>query len=62
MGGNYRGIQKSIAEGAFISTWGTEGTGDGEFILPHGVAVASGGSGYVADSGNHRTQKFLPGS
>ena len=35
MGGNYRGIQKSIAEGAFISTWGTEGTGDGEFILLH---------------------------
>jgi len=62
MGGNYRGIQKSIAEGVCVNKWGGKGSGDGQFNGPLGVAVASDGSGYVADSGNHRGQKFLPGS
>ena len=32
--------------------------GDGQFTAPAGVAVASDGSVYVTDSGNHRIQKF----
>ena len=42
----------------FVSKWGTEGTGDGQFKNPRGVAVASDGSVYVADGNNHRIQKF----
>ena len=42
--------------------WGTQGDGDGEFENPRGVAVASDGSVYVADSWNDRIQKFLPGN
>jgi DNA-binding beta-propeller fold protein YncE len=42
----------------FTSQWGTEGTGDGQFNYPAGVAVASDGSVYVADEANHRIQKF----
>ena len=45
-----------IGEDAVI--WGTEGSGDGEFAFPRGVAVASDGSVYVADANNHRIQKF----
>ena len=42
----------------FVTKWGTEGAGDGEFYFPKGVAVASDGSVYVADTLNHRIQKF----
>jgi len=37
---------------------GTQGDGDGEFENPSGVTVASDGSVYVSDYGNHRIQKF----
>ncbi len=38
--------------------WGSWGSGDGQFISPAGVAVDSSGNVYVADTGNHRIQKF----
>ncbi|MCH2672707.1 MAG: hypothetical protein MK011_10600, partial [Dehalococcoidia bacterium] len=40
------------------SQWGTYGSGDGELNTPSGIAVASDGSVYVPDTGNHRIQKF----
>ncbi|WP_340820388.1 hypothetical protein [Methanolobus sp. WCC4] len=42
----------------FETKWGTAGTGDGEFDTTGGVVVDSEGYVYVADSGNHRIQKF----
>ncbi len=33
-------------------------TADGQFVCPTGVAVDSSGNVYVADTGNHRIQKF----
>ncbi|MCS7178566.1 MAG: TIGR03663 family protein [Anaerolineae bacterium] len=41
-----------------IRTWGSEGSDPGQFLRPRGIAVAPDGSVYVADSGNHRIQKF----
>ena len=38
--------------------FGSEGTGDGQFREPHGMAVDSSGNIYVADTGNHRIQVF----
>ncbi len=42
----------------FETKWGTTGAGDGEFDNTGGVVVDSEGYVYVADSGNHRIQKF----
>ncbi len=42
----------------FVTKWGSQGSGDGEFTNPVGAAVDSSGNVYVADTGNHRIQKF----
>ncbi len=46
----------------FISKWGPEGSGDGQFVHPMDVSVALDGSVYVVDANNSRIQKFLPGN
>ncbi len=63
---NHR-IQKFTPEGTHLATlggdgpdWGGSGTGPGEFSSPEGVAVDGAGSVYVADTWNHRVQKFTP--
>jgi len=42
----------------YLSKWGSQGSGDGQFNSPQGVAVDATGNVYVADSGNHSIQKF----
>jgi fibro-slime domain-containing protein len=46
--------------GDLMGGWGGEGTGEGEFQRPAGIAIGPDGSVYVADSHNHRIQKFAP--
>lgn len=51
----YASKQRAVA--ATLS-FGTRGTGDGQFMEPKGVAVDSAGNIYVADTMNDRIQKF----
>lgn len=43
---------------ALDRTWGTRGSGDGQFVVPVYVATDARGDVYVADGGNDRVQKF----
>ncbi|MFM6403677.1 MAG: 6-bladed beta-propeller, partial [Microcystis sp.] len=51
-------VQVFNDRGAFQSTFGSYGTGDGEFSFPYGIAVGSRGNIYVADMDNNRVQVF----
>jgi DNA-binding beta-propeller fold protein YncE len=49
------------SNGVFQSTFGSNGTGNGQFSFPFGIAVDGGGNIYVADAFNNRVQVFDSG-
>ena len=52
-------VQKFNSSGVFQLSWGTAGSGNGQFLNgAGGVAVDSAGNVYVTDLGNHRIEKF----
>jgi DNA-binding beta-propeller fold protein YncE len=53
-------IQRFDAQGAFLTKWGSQGSGDGQFNGPGGVAVLPSCAVAVTDLGNHRVQVFQP--
>ncbi|MHC4620597.1 MAG: right-handed parallel beta-helix repeat-containing protein [Planctomycetota bacterium] len=44
----------------YQDTFGSEGDANGQFKFPQGIDVDPNGNIYVADTGNHRIQKFDP--
>lgn len=68
-GGNHR-IEVVGPDGTLVRSFGSfcnladgsgcRGTGEGQFNEPWGVGVGPDGSIYVADTWNHRIQKFTP--
>jgi DNA-binding beta-propeller fold protein YncE len=50
-------IQKFTDSGTYLTEWGSEGTGDGQFDGVGGLATDASGNVYVTD-GNNRVQMF----
>jgi len=42
----------------FDTTWGSQGSGSSQFDYPRAIGLGKYGRVYVADTGNHRIQKF----
>ncbi|MGH7289731.1 MAG: flippase activity-associated protein Agl23, partial [Myxococcota bacterium] len=55
-----RGYSKNPDTLAATAVWGQAGSGRGEFNEPRGLATDASGNLYVADTKNHRIQKFSP--
>ena len=55
--GNSR-VAKFSKDGKFIKTWGSKGTGPGQFNLPHAVVIDSRNRVLVGDRSNKRVQVF----
>jgi len=51
-------VVKFDKNGKYLMSWGTKGTGPGQFNLPHCIAVDAQRRVYVADRSNHRIQIF----
>jgi DNA-binding beta-propeller fold protein YncE len=55
--GNFR-VQKFAPDRTFLLAWGSEGEGDGQFLVAASIAVGGDGTIYVADETRHDVQKF----
>jgi hypothetical protein len=51
-------VVKFYPNGTFITTWGTYGSGPGQFRAPAGVCSDASGYIYVIDRNNNRVEKF----
>ena len=51
-------VHRFSAEGDYISSFGSPGSGPGQFRVPHSIRVSNDGRVYVADRENHRVQVF----
>ena len=51
-------VMKFDKNGKFLMTWGTKGTGPGQFDLPHSIDIDAKRRVYVADRSNSRIQIF----
>jgi DNA-binding beta-propeller fold protein YncE len=53
-------VHRFTSDGKLVKSWGAPGHGEGEFHLPHSIAVDDAGKLYVADRSNKRIQIFSP--
>ncbi len=53
-------IHVYLTDGTLVMKWGTSGEGDGQLNNAQDVFIDSGGYIYVANTGNHRIEKYCP--
>ena len=53
-------VEVFAPSGAVLGSWGSRGSGPGQFADPHGIAVAPGGDVYVTDRAAGRVLRFSP--
>ena len=51
-------VHRFSSAGDYISSFGSPGSGPGQFRVPHSIRVSNDGRVYVADRENHRVQVF----
>jgi PKD repeat protein len=56
--GNNHRLQIFNPDGSYYGGFGGYGSGNYQFIGPHGIAIDHTGKVYIADSGNHRVQIY----
>jgi len=52
-------VLRMTTEGKELERWGERGPRPGNFIMPHGITVATDGAVYVTDIDGRRVQKFV---
>jgi DNA-binding beta-propeller fold protein YncE len=53
-------VHRFTGDGRLVKSWGAPGKAEGEFHLPHSIAIDADGRLYVADRANQRIQIFTP--
>lgn len=51
-------VHRFSADGSYMASFGSPGSGPGEFLVPHSIRVSNDGRIYVADRENNRVQVF----
>jgi DNA-binding beta-propeller fold protein YncE len=53
-------VHRFTRDGKLVASWGAPGHAEGQFHLPHSIAIDPKGTLYVADRANRRIQMFTP--
>jgi DNA-binding beta-propeller fold protein YncE len=53
-------VHRFTRDGKLVKSWGTPGKGEGQFHLPHSIAIDGKGRLYISDRANKRFQIFTP--
>jgi DNA-binding beta-propeller fold protein YncE len=53
-------VHRFTRDGQLVTSWGSPGHAEGQFHLPHSIAIDPDGRLYVADRANKRIQIFTP--
>lgn len=56
--GNNNRVQEFSSTGAYLSQFGSAGSGNGQFNAPSAIAIDVIGNIWVLDTGNNRVEEF----